>query len=90
MRETADNIDAGNTNLTDSEAMDLLGTFTHKRLTKEQACNYLNLRRSRFDDYVRMNLIPKGRKIEGDTSLFWYQDELDDAIEVMKSYNRIN
>jgi predicted DNA-binding transcriptional regulator AlpA len=46
-------------------------------MSKEQACNYLNLSRSRFDDLVRERKIPRGKKRVGFKELYWYQDELD-------------
>ena len=79
LREVADNIDAGTTEITEAEAVDILRIVAHEALSKEQACNYLNLSRSRFDDLVRERKVPKGRKITGFKELRWYRDELDIA-----------
>ena len=65
MRDTADKIDAGNCELSVDEAMDLLNVLSHESLSKDQACSFLNLSRSRFDDLVRERKIPKGRKVRG-------------------------
>lgn len=80
LRETADKIDAGNSELTDSEAMEIMSVLTHQAMSKEQACSYLNLSRSRFDDLVREGKLPKGRKRRGFKELVFYQDELDERL----------
>lgn len=76
MRDTADKIDAGNCEMTSEEAMDLMSVLSHESLSKDQACSYLNLSRSRFDELVRLKELPKGRKIRGFKELKWYKDEL--------------
>lgn len=70
----------GECELTDEEAGVILGTISHTPMSKEQACKYINLRRSRFDDLIREGRIPKGRKTLGRTGLSWFKDELDLAI----------
>lgn len=77
MRDTADKIDAGNCELSPDEAMDLMGVFSHEPLSKDQACSYLNLSRSRFDELIRLKELPKGRKVRGFKELRWYKDELN-------------
>ena len=77
LREVADKIDAGTSEVSEVEAMDILKVVAHEALSKEQACNYLNLSRSRFDDLVRSKKIPRGRKRTGFKELAWYKDELD-------------
>lgn len=79
LRETADKIEAGTCELSEDEALGIIETVTHTALSKEQACSYLNLSRSRFDDLVRDKIIPKGRKRRGFKELVWYRDELDDV-----------
>ena len=78
LRDTADRIDAGSCELTESEAMDILSIVAHNPMSKDSACSYLNgMSRSRFDELVREGKIPKGRKVRGYKELRWYQDELD-------------
>lgn len=84
LRETANSIDAGNSELTDQEAMELMSVLSHKVMSKESACIYLNISRSQFDSLVRERIIPKGRKRVGFKELVWYQDELDTAIRKIK------
>lgn len=77
LRETADKIDTGNCELSDSEAMEIMSVLSHQAMSKEDACIYLNLSRSRFDDLVREGRLPKGRKRRGFKELRRYKDELD-------------
>lgn len=77
LRETADKMDAGTSEVTESQAIDILRIVAHEALSKEQACNYLNLSRSRFDDLVRERKLPKGIKRVGFKELVYYKDELD-------------
>lgn len=80
LRETADKIDANNSELTEEEAIELMSVLAHRAMSKEQACSYLNLSRSRFDDLVREGKLPKGRKRRGFKELVFYQDELDERL----------
>ena len=80
LREIADKIDAGTCELSESEAMDIMSVLSHQAMSKEDACIYLNLSRSRFDDLVREGKIPKGRKRRGFKELVFYKDELDFCI----------
>lgn len=81
MRETADNIEVGNSNISDEEATDILSVIAHRSLSKEEACSFLNLSRSRFDDLVRLGRIPRGKKLRGRKELIWYEDELYHLID---------
>lgn len=82
-------IKEGKCELTDEQAGIILGTVGHIEMTKEEACQYINISRSRFDDHVRAGIIPKGRKKRNKTALIWYKDELDIAIrQFPKSLSR--
>ena len=76
MRECADKIESGNCELSEDEQTEILSVIAHRTLSKEEACDFLNLRRSRFDDLVRLGRLPRGRKIKGRKALIWYEDEL--------------
>ena len=76
LREVADKIDAGTSEITEREAMDILGVLVHEAMSKEDACGFMNLSRSRFDELVRLDKLPKGRKRRGFKELVWYKDEL--------------
>lgn len=79
-------IDTGNSNLSSSECvevLDYLTTMTNKneKLSKYQACKYLNISRATFDNYVREGKLPKGRKQQGFKELFFYKKDLDKLIK---------
>lgn len=76
LRDIADRLDAGTSEISEDQAMDVLSMLTHEPLSKDQACSYLNLSRSRFDELVRLGELPKGRKRRGFKELLWYKDEL--------------
>lgn len=85
-----DSIDSGNSNITASEAIEIakvLASYTDKtvRLSKYQACAYLNISRASFDNYVRSGKLPKGLKQSGFKELFWTKKDLDKFIELYKS-----
>ena len=76
LRDTANKIDAGTCELSEEEATQMIEVLSHIALSKEQACIYLNISRSRFDDLIRQGKLPKGKKRVGFKELFWYKDEL--------------
>ena len=83
-----DNIDSGNSNITSSDQLkilEVLKEYTDKevRLSKYQACKYLNISRATFDNYVREGKIPKGRKQQGFKELFFYKKDLDKYLETL-------
>ena len=84
LREVADKIDAGNSELSDSEAMDIMSVLCHTVMSKATACRYLNISRSRFDDKIREHKLPKGRKRVGFKELVWYKDEIDEYLRKNK------
>jgi predicted DNA-binding transcriptional regulator AlpA len=77
LKETANKIEAGNCELSESEAMDIMSVLSHQVMSKEDACIYMNMSRSKFDDLVRERKLPKGRKRRGFKELVFYKDELD-------------
>lgn len=82
LEKIVDNIDAGNSNITDSEATELakvLQSYTDRtvRMSKYQACRYLNVSRATFDNYVREGKLPKGKKEAGFKELSWSKKDLD-------------
>lgn len=83
-------IDAGNSNLTEDEAFKLVSvlkelTDRERRLSKYESCRYLNVSRATFDNYVRAGKIPKGKHIAGFKELSWSRKELDEFIQKNKS-----
>ena len=84
LREVADKMEVNTSDITESQAMDILRSLTHEAMSREQAWTYLNLSRSRFDTLVNEGKLPKGRKQSGFKELTWYKDELDAAIRKMR------
>lgn len=84
LRVIADKIENGTCELTQEQAINLFSVIGTEVLSKEQACLFLNVSRSKFDSLVRGNKLPKGRKIAGFKELFWNKNDLILAIEDMK------
>ena len=85
LRDIADKIDAGNSELTEEEAMDLASVFCHEAISKDQACSYLGIKRSWFDNLIRQGKMPRGRKLRGYNELRWYRDEIETCSKKIKS-----
>ena len=83
------NIDSGNSNITEGEAMEIIDSlkrFTdkEKRLSKYAACEYLNVSRATFDNYVREGKLPRGKHEVGFKELSWDKKTLDECIKKMR------
>lgn len=92
LRELAERIDAGNPNLNEEEAVELLEVVRHysdheEYISKYEACRYLNISRSTFDAYVKDGKLPKGKKRIGFKELAWTKKELDKYVHKLKSNN---
>ena len=77
-----DNIDCNNSNASDEEIdviLDMVNkvTNTQNKLSKYQACKYLNISRATFDNWVRDGKIPEGIKEQGFKEKFWVKSDLD-------------
>ncbi len=80
-RYLADGIDDGNTTFTDEECDELLDIInkvanTKNKLSKYQACKYLNISRATFDNWVKDGRIPEGKKEVGFKEKFWFKEDL--------------
>lgn len=74
-----DNIDSGNSNITEEEGkqiIDLLSNITEPRLSKYQACQYLNISRAKFDNLVREGKLPEGKRQIGFKEKFWKKSDI--------------
>ena len=85
LRKIDQDIDAGNSNLTEEEALEvveILKEYTRrdKPMSKYQAYTYLNISRATFDNLVSEGKLPKGVKVAGFKELFWYKKDLDKYI----------
>lgn len=84
-----DDIDAGNSNLSNEEALTLMSTLKEltdkeQRISKYQACQYLNVSRATFDNYVRDGRLPRGKHVAGFKELSWSYRDLDQAIKNLR------
>lgn len=84
-----DNIDAGNSNITEKDSIEIiyaLKRFTDKkqRLSKYSACQYLNVSRATFDNYVREGKLPRGKHEAGFKELSWDKKTLDEFINKIR------
>ena len=76
-----DDIDAGNSNITEEDAAQIvkaLRAYSRKDapMSKYQAYTYLGISRATFDNYVRAGKIPPGRKVQGFRELQWRKKDL--------------
>ena len=81
LKEYTNRIETGNSNISTDEATRIISVISHVEMTKEEACDYLNIRRSRFDDVVREGKLPRGKSVKHKHHLVWYKDELLTAIK---------
>lgn len=84
-----DDIDAGNSNICEVDAIEIIDSlerFTDKesRLSKYAACEYLNVSRATFDNYVREGKLPRGKHEIGFKELSWSKKDLDGFIKRMR------
>lgn len=81
LEDLLDKIKSDSCELTEEDSMDILSIIAKESLSKDQACGFLNLSRSRFDELIREGKIPKGKKKRGFKELFWYKSDLIKAIK---------
>lgn len=87
-------IDNGDCDLSDNEAEELITVvrkYTDRdvRLSKYQACEYLNVSRATFDNYVADGKIPRGTHQQGFKELSWLKKDLDNFKKNSKKYNKV-
>ena len=80
------NIKAGTSNISEEDQLEIVAmlkkyTDKDRRLSKYQACIYLNMSRATFDNYIREGKIPKGKKEVGWKELSWSESELKEVIK---------
>ena len=80
------NIKAGTSNISEEDQLEIVAmlkkyTDKDRRLSKYQACTYLNMSRATFDNYVREGKISKGKKETGWKELSWSESELKEVIK---------
>lgn len=68
-----DNIDSGNSNLTEDECLKIIehiNELSGEKISKYQACKMLGISRAKFDNKVAEGIIPKGRHQQGFKEIF--------------------
>ena len=76
-----DDIDAGNSNLDEDEALELVKVLRETArkdmpMSKYQAYTYLGVSRATFDNLVRSGKVPRGEKVPGFKELQWRKKDL--------------
>ena len=72
-------IDAGNSNITEEEGkqiITMLSEIADNRMSKYQACEYLNISRATFDNLVRDGFLPEGKKQAGFKEKYWRRTDI--------------
>lgn len=82
LQKFIDDIDTGNTNVTQEEQSKILSLLCDivdkdQRMSKIQSADYLGVSRATFDNLVKDGFIPKGRKQDGFKELSWSKIDLD-------------
>ena len=75
---------AGTSEVTEDEAIDIFRIVTHEPISREQVCDEMNINNSKFYDYLTLDKIPKGRKRRGFKELYWYRDEIRNALRKLR------
>lgn len=85
LEESIKNIDAGNSNHDEKELYAIVDSLTKlnrgiKRISKTYACEHiLHCSKSSFETYVKVGLIPPGKKEVGFKELSWSERDFDEA-----------
>lgn len=90
LQEIVDRIDAGDSNLSEEQEIQLISalreiTRKDRDLSKYEAARYLNISRATFDNYVKSGKLPKGKKTAGFKELSWSKFDLDLCIQNIKN-----
>ena len=89
LRQIADRIDEGSISSNPKETMQVMEAIQgfvdkEQRISKYQACQYLNVSRATFDNYVREGKLPRGKHVAGFKELSWFKKDLDKFIKDCK------
>lgn len=86
LQSIIDNIDSGNSNLTEEECLTVVDTI--KRLSQKErliskytAYTNLGISRATFDRLVQEGRLPKGKKIAGFKELFWDERKIHEYLK---------
>lgn len=90
--KVVDDMDAGNSNITEEEGQEIIETIQRlsrrdEGISKYDACRYLNVSRATFDNKVKEGIIPEGRHIAGFKEKRWFKKDLDSLINNKRNDN---
>ena len=80
LKQFIDDIDSGNSYISENQQQELLSLllqFNQKELSKVEAAEYIGVSRATFDNYIKKGLIPEGKKYQGRSNLLWRKSDLD-------------
>ena len=79
LQKILDDINTGNSNITEEEEhkiIDMLSEIADNRMSKYQACQYLNISRATFDNLVRDGFLPEGKHQAGFKEKYWRRSDI--------------
>ena len=78
---------AGTSQISEDQAIDIFRIVTHEPISREDVCKQMNINNSKFYDLLNLKKIPAGRKRRGFKELYWYKDEIIEAINKLHIKN---
>lgn len=76
LRDIADRLDAGNTNVTEEDALEIFSMICNVSVSKSVAAKHLNMPVATFDKKVKKGEIPPSHKHKGITERLWYLKDI--------------
>ena len=80
LKQFIDDIDSGNSYISEDQQQELLSLllqFNQKELSKVKVADYIGVSRVTFDNYITKRLIPKEHKRQDFKELSWNKSDLD-------------
>lgn len=77
-------IKAGNSEISEEQAISLISTFAHVPISREEVCLELNISDDTFYRLLNLGKIPQGKKRKGFKELCWYKDEIHYALNKIR------
>lgn len=81
LRNIADNLDAGNSNITEDEMVEICEMISNasnpeEKISKYQTADLLGVNYKTVDYYVRKGYIPRGKQEIGFKEIFWSKKDV--------------
>lgn len=81
LRVVADNIDAGNSNISEEEMLSICELISNssnpeEKISKYRTAELLGVNHKTVDYYVKKGYIPRGRQESGFKEIFWYKKDV--------------